>query len=142
MLNIDGTVILQIANFLVLLVVMNIILYKPIRGILAKRDEEMASRQKMIDDYQGRVKDNEEAIESGMVSARKEGYQEKESLKVLGQEEEKEVLQEAGAAVERKLTAAKQEIETKITAVRETLESEISGFSNELAEKILGRSVQ
>ena len=142
MLNIDGTVILQIANFLVLLVVMNIILYKPIRGILAKRDEEMASRQKMIDDYQGRVKDNEEAIESGMVSARKEGYQEKESLKVLGQEEEKGVLQEAGAAVERKLTAAKQEIETKVAAAREVLESEISGFSNELAEKILGRSVQ
>ncbi len=142
MLNIDGTLILQIANFLVLLVVMNIILYKPIRGILAKRDEEMASRQELIDDYQGRVKDDEEAIESGMVSARKEGYQEKESLKVLGQEEEKGVLQEAGAAVERKLTAAKQEIETKITAARETLESEISGFSNELAEKILGRSVQ
>jgi F-type H+-transporting ATPase subunit b len=142
MLNIDGTVILQIANFLVLLVVMNIILYKPIRGILAKRDEEMASRQKMIDDYQGRVRDNEEAIESGMVSARKEGYQEKESLKVLGQEEEKGVLQEAGAAVERKLTAAKQEIEVKVAAARETLESEISDFSNELAEKILGRSVQ
>ena len=142
MLNIDGTVILQIANFLVLLVVMNIILYKPIRGILAKRDEEMASRQKMIDDYQGRVKDNEDAIESGMVSARKEGYQEKESLKVLGQEEEKGVLQEAGAAVERKLTVAKQEIEVKVAAARETLESEISDFSNELAEKILGRSVQ
>jgi len=142
MLSIDGTLILQIANFLVLLVVMNIILYKPIRGILAKRDEEMSSRQKMIDDYQGRAKDNEEAIESGMVSARKEGYQEKESLKVLGQEEEKGVLQEAGVAVERKLTAAKQEIETKITTARETLESEISGFSNELAEKVLGRSVQ
>ena len=142
MLNIDGTVILQIANFLVLLVVMNIILYKPIRGILAKRDEEMASRQKMIDDYQGRVKDNEGAIESGMVSARKEGYQEREALKAQGQDEEKGILQEAGATVERKLTAAKQEIDTKVTAARETLEGEISGFSNELAGKILGRSVQ
>ena len=142
MLSIDGTMILQIANFLVLLVVMNIILYKPIRGILAKRDEEMASRQQVIDDYQNIVKSDEEAIESGMVSARKEGYQEKESLKDLGQEEEKGVLQEAGAAVERKLTAAKQEIEAKVTAARETLESEITGFSNELAEKILGRSVQ
>ena len=141
MLNIDGTLILQIANFLVLLVVMNIILYKPIRGILAKRDEEMASRQQVIDDYQGIVKSDEEAIESGMVSARKEGYQEKDALKVLGQDEEKGVLQEAGAAVERKLTVAKQEIETKITAARETLEGEITGFSNELAEKILGRSV-
>lgn len=142
MLNIDGTLILQIANFLVLLVVLNLILYKPIRTILKKREEEMASRQNMIDDYQGRVRGNEEAIESGMVLARKEGYQEKESLKAQGQEEEKGVLQEAGAAVERKLTAAKQEIETKMTAAREALENEISGFSDELAEKILGRSVQ
>ena len=142
MLNIDGTLILQIANFLVLLVVMNIILYKPIRGILAKREEEMTSRQKAIDDYQGRVRDNEEAIDSGMVSARKEGYQEKEALKAQGQEEEKGVLQEAGAAVERKLTAAKKEIDTKLVAAREALEGEISGFSDELAEKILGRSVQ
>ncbi len=142
MLNIDGTLILQIANFLILLVVMNIILYKPIRGILAKRSEEMASRQRMIDDYQDRVAENEKAIETGMVSARKEGYQEKESLKIQGQDEEKGVLQEAGAAVERKLTAAKQEIEIKMVAARETLEGEIVGFSNELAEKILGRSVQ
>lgn len=142
MLNIDGTLILQIANFLVLLVVMNLILYKPIRGILKKREEEMASRQKLIDDYQGRVRDNQEAIESGLVLARKEGYQEKEALKGQGQEEEKGVLQEAGAAVERKLTAAKKEIEAKMTAAREALESEISGFSDELAEKILGRSVQ
>lgn len=142
MLSIDGTLILQIANFLLLLVVMNIILYKPIRGILAKRDEEMNSRQKMIDDYQGRVAGNEKAIETGMVLARKEGFQEKESLKSLGQDEEKGVLQEAGAAVERKLTAAKQEIEIKMVAARETLEGEITGFSNELAEKILGRSVQ
>ena len=142
MLNIDGTLILQIANFLLLLVVMNIILYKPIRGILAKRDEEMVSRQKMIDDSQGRVEENEKAIESGMVLARKEGYQEKESLKAQGQDEEKGVLQEAGAAVERKLTAAKQEIETKMEAARKTLEGEITGFSDELAEKILGRSVQ
>jgi F-type H+-transporting ATPase subunit b len=139
MLNIDGTLILQIANFLVLLVVMNIILYKPIRGILAKRDEEMASRQKMIDDYQDRVKGNEEAIESGMVSARKEGYQEKESLKAQGQDEEKGVLQEAGAAVERKLTAAKQEIETKIAAARETLESEDFRFFQRTGRKNTGK---
>ncbi len=142
MLNIDGTLILQIANFLVLLMLMNAILYKPIRGILAKREEEMAARQETIDDYQNRVKENEDAIESGLVGARKEGYQEKESLKAQGQDEEKGVLQEAGAAVERKLTEAKQDIESKMAAARETLEGEISGFSNELAGKILGRSVQ
>lgn len=142
MLNIDGTLILQIANFLFLLVVLNIILYKPIRGILAKRDKEMTSRQNIIDDYQGRVEEHEREIETGKISARKEGYQEKESLKSQGQDEEKGILAEAGAAVESKLKAAKEEIEEKMADARKTLESEIAGFSNELAEKILGRSVQ
>jgi len=102
----------------------------------------MGSRQRTIDDYQGRADESEKAIETGMVSARKEGYQERETLKAQGQDEEKGILQEAGATVEQKLTAAKQEIEIKVAAARETLEGEISGFSNELAGKILGRSVQ
>jgi F-type H+-transporting ATPase subunit b len=142
MLNIDGTLILQIANFLVLLLILNLILFKPIRKILSQREEEMNSRQKTIDDYQGRAEQSEKDIEEGKVQARKEGYAAKETLKTQGMEEEKGILQEAGAGVEQKLDAAKKEIETKIAAAREMLEGQIAGFSEELAQKILGRSIQ
>ena len=142
MLNIDGTLILQIANFLVLLLILNLILFKPIRKILSRREEEMNSRRKTIDDYQGRAEQGEKDIEEGKVRARKEGYTVKETLKSQGLEEEKGILQEAGAAVEQKLDAAKKEIETKVAAAREALEGQIAGFSEELAQKILGRSIQ
>ncbi|MBL7204052.1 MAG: hypothetical protein ISS63_06945 [Desulfobacteraceae bacterium] len=142
MLNIDGTMFLQIANFLVLLFILNLILFRPIRRVLAKREEEMNSRQKTIDDFQGQAEKNEKGIEEGVVQARKEGYAEKESLKSHGLEEEKEILQEAGAGVEQKLSAAKKEIETKIAVAREALEGQIASFSDELAQKILGRSIQ
>ncbi len=142
MLNIDGTLILQIANFLVLLFIMNLILFKPIRKILSHREEEMNSRRKTIDDYQGRAEQSGKDIEEGKVRARKEGYTAKETLKSQGLEEEKGILQEAGAAVEQKLDAAKKEIEAKVAAAREALEGQIAGFSEELAQKILGRSIQ
>ena len=142
MLNIDGTLLLQIANFLVLLLVLNLILFKPIRKILSQREEEMSSRQKTIDDYLDRAEMSEKGIEEGKVQARKEGYTSKEALKAQGLEEEKGILQEAGAGVEKKLGAAKKEIEAKIEAARETLEGQIASFSDELAQKILGRSIQ
>jgi F-type H+-transporting ATPase subunit b len=142
MLNIDGTLILQIANFLVLLLILNMILFKPIRKILSQREEEMNSRRKTIDNYQGRVEQSEKDIEEGKVRARKEGYAAKETLKSQGLEEEKGILREAGAAVEQKLDGAKKEIEAKVSAAREALEGQIASFSEELAQKILGRSIQ
>ena len=67
MLNIDGTMFLQIANFLVLLFILNLILFRPIRRVLAQREEEMNSRQKTIDDFQGQTEKNEKGIEEGIV---------------------------------------------------------------------------
>ena len=142
MLNIDGTLIVQIVNFLLLLLILNFILFRPIRRVLARREEEMNSRQKTIDDYQEQSENSEKGIEEGVVQARKEGYAEKEALKSQGLEGEKEILQEAGGGVEQKLSAAKKEIESKIAVARETLEGQVAGFSDELAQKILGRSIQ
>ena len=142
MLNIDGTMLLQIVNFLVLLFILNLILFRPIRKVLAQREEEMNSRQKTIDGFQDQAEKNEKGIEEGIVKARKEGYAEKEAVKSEGLKEEKEILQEAGSGVEQKLSAAKKEIETKIAVAREALEGQIAGFSDELAQKILGRSIQ
>jgi F-type H+-transporting ATPase subunit b len=142
MLNIDGTIFIQIVNFLVLLFVMNIILYKPIRGILAKRDEEMDSRRSSVEKYRNKAEKDQKGIEEGLIAARKDGFLEKESFKAQGIEEEKGILQEAGGSVEKKLDAAKKDLDSKLVDVRKTLEGDMQVFSNELAEKILGRSVQ
>jgi len=142
MLNIDGTLIVQIVNFLVLLLILNFILFRPIRSVLARRADEINSRQKTIDDYQEQAETNEKGIEEGVIQARKEGYTEKEALRSQGLEEEKGILQEAGGGVEQKLSAAKKEIESKIAVARETLEDQVASFSDELAQKILGRSIQ
>ena len=142
MLEINFTILLQVITFLLLLFFLNIILFRPIRKILAQRNEETGSLQGMIDEFQDRSEENEKGIEESMMQARKEGYVEKENFKGQGLEQEKGILQEANSKVEEKIGIARKEIEKKISDARKVLEGEMTGFSNELAEKILGRGVQ
>jgi F-type H+-transporting ATPase subunit b len=141
MLEINSTFFFQIGNFLLLLLLLNIVLFRPIRRIMIRRDEEVDSLQKSIENYQGRSEQNEKNIEEGMVLARKDGFAVKEKLKGKGLEEEKLVLQGANSSVEEKLGKAKSEMEMKMADVRKALEDQVAGFSTELAEKILGRSI-
>jgi F-type H+-transporting ATPase subunit b len=141
MLEINSTFFFQIGNFLLLLLLLNIVLFRPIRRIMIRRDEEVDSLQKSIENYQGRSEQNEKNIEEGMVLARKDGFAVKEKLKGKGLEEEKLVLQGANSSVEEKLGKAKSEMEIKMADVRKALKDQVAGFSTELAEKILGRSI-
>ena len=142
MLDINGTVFLQILNFLFLLLVLNLILFRPIRRVLNQRKEEMDSRQKAIDNYQSQANQRADDIEEGMVEARKEGHSKRELSKAKGLEKEQALLQEANVTVEKRLGAAAKERDTNVEEVRRALEDQLSGFANDLAAKILGRSVQ
>lgn len=141
MLSVDYTLIIQIANFLVLLLLLNFFLYKPIREMLAKRNKEENALQESIDQYRTRADQNEKGVEEGRVKARKEGVTEKDGLKGQGLEKERGILQEAASAAEEKIGNAKKDMDAKMAEVRKSLEDQVAAFSNELAEKILGRSI-
>jgi F-type H+-transporting ATPase subunit b len=142
MLDINSTLFIQIGNFLLLLLLLNFLLFRPIRRILVQRREEVTSLENMISDFDNRAEQKEKGIEEGMANARKDGFQEKESLRGQGQAEEQEVLQKASSSAEDKIGKAREELESKIADVRKVLEDQTASFSRELAEKILGRSIQ
>jgi len=142
MLQIDISLIYQIANFLFLLLVLNFLLYRPIRNIIRKRNQELERLENMIQEYGAKAEENARRIEEGLVLARKEGFQEKEGIKEEGLEQEKSILAEAMAKAGDKVQGAKKDIEAKMEEVRKELEGQIASFSAELVEKILGRSIQ
>ncbi len=135
------TLLFQIANFLLLLFILNIIVYRPIRKILGRRGDEVISFQEKIEEFQNRSEKGAKALEENMAGARNQGFKEKENLKSAGLEEEKVTLQEAISAAEEKIGKAKGEIDQNTAQARQSLEEEVRAFSRELAEKILGRSI-
>ena len=135
------TVFFQVANFLLLLFLLNIIVYRPIRKILGRRGDEVVSYQEMAENFQSRFEKDAKTLEENMAGARREGFKEKENLKTAGLEEEKSMLQGAISSAEEKIRKAKGEIDRNTVQARQSLQEEVKVFSQELAEKILGRSI-
>ena len=138
----DSTVFIQIANFLILLLILNFMLFRPIRNIISKREEEISGLERSLEELENLYGDKERGIEEKMVQARKEGFLEKENLKSEGLKEESAIIKNASEAIEDKKSQVLKEMESKISSLREALDAEVAGFTNEIAEKILGRSIQ
>jgi F-type H+-transporting ATPase subunit b len=141
MLEINNTLIIQIINFLVLLFLLNIILYKPIRKILGQRQEEMSASEGTIADLTDRSSRLNEELEQNTTAARKDGFKEKEDSKNEGRVEEAKMVQNAVESVGEKVTKSREDTERNMAGLRQSLEKEVSLFSQELAEKVLGRSI-
>lgn len=142
MLNIDFSLFLQIANFLILLLLLNIFLYRPIRDIISRRNQEMSSLENSIDDLSDKSDKGTREIEEGMIKARKEGYLEKEKIKGLGIEKEHTLIKEAQSSSEQSVNAAQKDIDARIAEMKGVLDAHADELSNELAEKVLGRVIQ
>ena len=138
----DATVFVQIANFLLLLLILNFMLFRPIRNIISKRDQEISGLEKSLEDLEELYGLKEKNIEEKMVLARKEGFTAKEKLKSEATEEENSIFKKASSAIEDKKEQIHKEMESKMADIRKALEAELAGFTNEIAEKILGRSIQ
>jgi F-type H+-transporting ATPase subunit b len=135
------SIVFQIVIFLSLLFILNLIVYRPIRGILIRRKEEMSSSADQANNWMRKADEYSEEIEENMVTLRSEGIKEKSDLRNIGLETEKELIDDAYAKVEEKANKAKEEIKEKINKARVSLQEEMEGFSHELAAKILGRSL-
>ncbi len=135
------SILIQMINFLVLLILLNIIVYKPIRGMLKKRKEEIDSSSNLTDELKRNIEKYSTEIEENIDSTRKLGLKERIGLRNNGLAAEKELLQDAYSQVEEALGKAKNEIKEKINNARTSLQNEMESFSHELAEKILGRSL-
>jgi F-type H+-transporting ATPase subunit b len=141
MLNIDYTVFIQIANFLILLVLLNIIAYRPIRGILNRRKEAMSSSAGKTDEWTKAADGFSNELESSTSKTIHEGFIQKEGLKNEGLDNEKLMLNDAFSSVEENLSRARAEIQAKLAEARESLQADLDSFSKDLAKKVLGRNI-
>ena len=92
MVSVDGSIVLQIVNFLLLIWIMNMVLYKPIRKILLERKDKVTGLQSDIDGSADQVKSKEDAYAEGVRQARAAGQKEKEALMEAAAEEEKAII--------------------------------------------------
>jgi F-type H+-transporting ATPase subunit b len=137
----DWSVGIQIINFLFLIFVLNLLLFRPIRRILQERREKIKGMESAIDNAGRSVEEKNTAFDKAIRDARAKGLKEKESLVKQAEEEERGQI----AAINAKVLAELEEIRRKIGAdaerARQDLQPQVGAFAREISQKILGRAV-
>lgn len=139
MVSVDGSIVLQIANFLLLIWILNMVLYKPIRKILLERKEKMVGMQSDIDGSAQQVQSKEDAYLEGVRQARAAGQKEKEALMQAAADEEKVIIGKINETAQAELKDVREKITQEMGTVKAALEDEIDAFSDAIGQKILGR---
>jgi len=140
MINIDSSLFLQIVNFLVLIWVLNIVLYRPIRGVLLERKEKISGLEDGITSLDEEARDKDEAFISGIKSARAEGLKQKQSLIQAAEVEEKALISKINENAQAELVNVREKIAKDAEEVRNSLLQDVDRFATEIGKKILGRA--
>jgi len=76
----DGSILIQIANFIFTIWMLNLLLYKPIRKILTQRKEKVAGLELSIETSTKHAREKDEAFVAGVKEARSRGVEKKNAL--------------------------------------------------------------
>jgi F-type H+-transporting ATPase subunit b len=141
MVSVDVSLFVQIVNFLVLIWVLNLVLYKPIRKILIQRKEKVLALQQGAATSLEEAKAREAAFDQGIKAARAKGLKEKESFLQEAGDEEKRIVGEINAKAQAELAAVREKISKDAEAVRAALQGEVEEYAKAIGQKILGRAI-
>ncbi len=141
MISIDGSLFIQIVNFIILIFVLNIVLYKPIRNVLLERNKKVVGLGESIETFNKDAKEKDDAFASGIRDARVKGLKEKEALLEVASEEEKKIIAKINEKAQADLAQVRSEIAKDAEEVRAKLQKEVDVFADAIGQKILGRAV-
>lgn len=141
MISIDGSVLIQIANFVILIWALNLVLYKPIRKMLAERTDKFNELEKTIQAFNTQVEEKIQAWSLGLKEARAKGLSEKEKMIHAAAEEERRLIEKINSKAQADLEEIRNKIAKDALSVREALQQELDALANEIGQKILGRAV-
>ena len=141
MIKVDGSLVIQIVNFAILIWALNAVLYKPVSRMLQMRREKIEGLEDKIAISNSHVSEKACIFAEGIKEARKKGIREKENLLKEALDEEKRITERINKKASQDLAELREKISKDAEGVRETLQQEIDEFADAISKKILGRAV-
>lgn len=141
MINLDLAFVIQLINFLVLVLILNIFLFKPIRKVLADRNGELAAAKAKAEAVDKDVQEKMAEYESRLRAVKGEAGNERTTLIKEAQAEEAAVLEKARKEAAESLAAIKERIAREAADAKVLLQEQARTLSLEICEKVLGRSL-
>lgn len=141
MIDINYTILVQLANFVVLIFVLNAILIKPMMKHLAERDDKIGSSHDQAKANAQKAENLLAEYEAGLADARMKASHAYNSIQQEGLAEQRTKLADAREKAQEMMAKAVAEINAEAGKARKTLEAEMEKLPKDIASKLLGRAL-
>jgi F-type H+-transporting ATPase subunit b len=142
MIELNFTVIFQLAIVLILMVALSGLVFKPFLRVVQERRDWIEGAEKKARELQQRTEELMERHRDSMSAAQAQGASVREEIRKEGLAREAEILQKALKEANRFLEEMKAKIQEESQTARAGLKLQARNLSREIAAKMLGRSIQ
>jgi F-type H+-transporting ATPase subunit b len=139
--NLNMTLLVQMVNFLILIVLLQRFLYKPLTQFLATRADGIKRSLEEAKAAREAAAKAQQEYEARIAATRREAAALRESAVREVEEERQRLLKVSRDEAARLLTEAKAQIEQEVKRAKAELRAEVVGFSLGVAERLIGRSL-
>jgi F-type H+-transporting ATPase subunit b len=141
MIDINWTLYAQIINFLLLVFLLNLVLFRPIRKAIRDRQARLAEQEAAAAQLELASQGLSAEIKEKLAAARKEGAGQREALKQEGSQAEAALLEAVKKEVDLEWATVEKKIKADMTKARQALKTQVQSFAQLLAAKVLGREL-
>lgn len=127
----------MIANFLGLLYILNIILFRPLLKVFDERENLIKGSLDSAREMNSRKEEGIERINKEISEARSKAKEVFEGLRNQGMEVQKSLLSDAEAGAAEMLRKAREELRIEGEKARKSLKADIDKFSDEIVRKLV-----
>jgi len=141
MIEINFTLVIQLAIVLILMVILSRVVFDPFLGYLQERRDRVERAEKEARELQQKSNELIERYREAMAAAQAQGAKIREKIRKEGLTQELEILQKAMDEANQLIQEMKRKISEEMEMARAGLKVQVQNLSREIAEKILGRSL-
>jgi len=141
MIHFDITLFYQFLNLLILLIILNFLLFKPVLGALKKREGAIHSLAERVEKAKKDVKGFERQYDEVTHEKKKPILESKDAALSEANTGATKIIEKARLELTEELSKIKDEIEIEGKRVYDTLRTDVDKLSGEVAVKILKRSL-
>lgn len=142
MISLDYTILVQMVNFIALMFILNILLYKPILKIIEKRKRQMDESESEIKRMNQTVEQKMAEYEEKVRLAKAEALEQKNAIVKEGSDAAKGIIDAVRGEIPGMMEQFHARINQEVEQARAILHSQSRKISLDIAEKVLGRSIQ
>jgi len=139
--SVDWTLGLQFVNFIVLLLILNKMLYRPLANIIAERREAIEGSHDRAKSLEAGIEEKMQRYQQQLSEAKLAANTERAELKKTATAEETKILSEAQGKATTRLQTIKAQVGEEAVAVGKTLKAEAESLAGQITVKILGREL-